>query len=272
MTRLEHNLLPCDNPQLGWFDKSVVAENGGMGAKLQTLIEFQDLELQIVDIRRQLARKDSQIASQARKLETLRAGIHAERDEIRKAQVHFDEIDVDVKSRSGHVTRLREQLNTVRTNKEYAAVLQQINSEKADVARIETRALEMMQGLENRKAALAERQKSETAEVQRLEALKAESEQARQQYSGRLATLQKRRDAAAAQIDKETIVHFERLSERYDGEAMAELLRPNPRRDEFICGGCNMSVQTDRANSLRTRDEIVTCKNCGRILFIRTES
>lgn len=243
-----------------------------MGVKLQALAEFQDLELQIVDIRRQLQRKDKQVQAQEKKLETMRAGIAAERDEIRKSQVQFDETDVDIKSRSGHVTKLREQLNSVRTNKEYAAILQQINSERADMSRVETKALEMMQGLENRKAALLERQKMEQSEVARLEALKIEAEQTKQQYSARLTALLKRRDDASVNLDKDTITHFERLSERYDGEAMAELVRPNPRRDEFICGGCNMGVQADRANSLRTKDEIITCKNCGRILFVRTES
>jgi predicted nucleic acid-binding Zn-ribbon protein len=243
-----------------------------MGVKLQALAEFQDLELQIVDIRRQLERKDKQVQAQLKKLESMRAGIAAERDEIRKSQAQFDETDVDIKGRSGHVTKLREQLNSVRTNKEYAAILQQINSERADMSRVETKALEMMQGLENRKAALLERQKMEQSEVARLEALKVESEQTKQQYSARLAALMKRRDDASGKLDKDTITHFERLSERYDGEAMAELVRPNPRRDEFICGGCNMGVQADRANSLRTKDEIITCKNCGRILFVRTES
>lgn len=242
-----------------------------MGAKLQALVEFQDLELQIVDIRRQLDRREKQVAAQIKKIETMRAGMEAERLELRKHQSQFDELDVDVKGRSSHVARLREQLNSVRTNKEYAALLQQINSEKADVARVETKALELMQGLDNRRAALTDRQKQEQNELARLETLKGEVEQAKQQYGGRLASLQKRRDEAAAQIDKDTITHFTRLSDRYDGEAMAELLRPNPRLDEFICGGCNMGVQMDRANSLRTRDEVVTCKNCGRILYIRQE-
>lgn len=242
-----------------------------MGAKLQALIEFQDLELQIVDIRRQLDRREKQVAAQLKKIESIRAGILAEREELRKSQAQFDELDVDIKGRSTHVAKMREQLNSVRTNKEYAALLQQINSEKADVARIEAKAMEMMQGLDTRKGAIADRQKVEQSEVSRLDQLKAEVEQAKQQYGGRLNMLMKRRDEAAAQIDKDTITQFTRLSDRYEGEALAELLRPNPRLDEFICGGCNMSIQTDRANSLRTRDEIITCKNCGRILHIRKE-
>ena len=41
----------------------------------------------------------------------------------------------------------------------------------------------------------------------------------------------------------------------------------NPKRDEFICGGCNMAVTLETVNSLRTRDEVVQCNICGRILF-----
>lgn len=242
-----------------------------MGAKLQALIAFQDIELQIVDIRRQIGRKDAQVAAQAKKLEQLRASMAAERDELRKVQIQFDEIDLDVKSRSGHVTKLREQLNSVRTNKEYAAIRQQINSENADVSRVEEQALGLMQQIDTRKAALVERQKAEAAEIARLETLKAETDQARKQYSNRLDQLLKRREEAAVGADQESIRMFTRLSERYDGEALAELVKPNPRLDEFVCGGCNMSIQVDRANSLRTRDEIVCCRNCGRILFVKAE-
>lgn len=240
-----------------------------MGAKLQALLEFQDIEFQIVDIRRKLEQKERLVRAQQKKIDGHKAAVEAERAEIRRMQASFDEADLDVKARSSHIAKLREHLNSVKTNKEYATVLQQINSEKADVSRVETRALEIMSAIEARNAALAEKEKAHAAEVARLDLLKQEVAHTTAAFSGRTAELEKRRAAAAARLDKESVALFERLSERFDGEATAELLRPNPRFDEFVCGGCNMNVQTDRANVLRMRDELVTCKNCGRILFIR---
>ena len=242
-----------------------------MGAKLQALFALQDLELQIVDIRRQLERKERQVRAQQRKLDTTRSAIQGERETIQRSQIEFDELDVEIKGRSANIDKLREHLNTVRTNKDYAAVLAKLNNEKADVSRLESRALTMMQSIDARKQELTEHEQGESAEVERLEELKAQLDQAHRSFGGRLEGLRGQRDEAAAGIDAKTVTLFDRLSERYDGEVLAEVEQPNPRRDEFLCSGCHMSLRIEVANMLRSRDDIVTCKSCGRILFMRKE-
>jgi len=243
-----------------------------MGAKLQALAALQDIELQIVDIRRQLQRKERRLNAQRRKLKAAREAIATERSSVRKSQSEFDTLDLDIKGRSANIERLREHLNTVRTNKEYATVLARLNNEKADVSRLETRALQIMQGIEVRKRELAEHEQTESVEAERLEDLQAQLEQAQGSFTGRLERLQKQREEAAEGVEPKTITLFDRLSERYEGEVLAEVERTNPRKDEFICSGCHMSLRVEVANMLKSRDEIVTCKSCGRILFMHGDT
>jgi predicted nucleic acid-binding Zn-ribbon protein len=240
-----------------------------MGAKLQALLALQDIELQIVDIRRQLDLKRRRVRGQARKLKAVQDTIEAERAGVKKSQIEFDELDVDIKGRSANITRLREHLNTVRTNKDYAAILAKLNNEKADVSRLENRALSMLQVIDAHKQELTQHQQAESAEADRLEDLQRQLEQANQSLGGRLEELQSQRAEAAAQIDQKTMTLFDRLSEHYDGEVLAEVEQPNPRRDEFICAGCHMALRIEVANTLKSRDEVVTCKSCGRILFMQ---
>lgn len=240
-----------------------------MGPKLQALLELQDIELQIVDIKRQLARRERAVAAQARKLTELREQLLAERHELRQAQMQVDEVDLELKSRTAHIDKLRERLNSVKTNKEYAAVLGELNNEKADANKLESRALEMMGKVEAQKSVFAERQKSEQHEVDRLRDLEAQLGQAQQSFSDKLGALQQRRDAAAEKVgDHEALLQFDRLSERYDGEALAQIERTHPRRDEFTCGGCFMSLSAEIANAVLSRDEVQTCSSCGRILWM----
>ena len=49
---------------------------------------------------------------------------------------------------------------------------------------------------------------------------------------------------------------------------MAALQRIHPRRDDYVCSGCNITVSLEVVNALHSRDEIQACKSCGRILFI----
>src|SRR5262249_41228510 len=61
---------------------------------------------------------------------------------------------------------------------------------------------------------------------------------------------------------------FDRLAERHEGEALSALSKPDPRREEYVCSACNMELVTDVYNKLHSRDELVFCPSCRRILYI----
>ncbi|MGD8451573.1 MAG: C4-type zinc ribbon domain-containing protein [Phycisphaerae bacterium] len=239
-----------------------------MGATLEALLELQDVELQIVDIRRQLAQKERLVRRQSAKLEAAQAKLAQERSVLQRNQIEIDELDMDLKGRSAQVTRLREHLNSVKTNKEYAAVLAQLNNEKADASRLEARALQMMEGLESQRQAVAECEREEQEGAARLGDLKSQSAQSQRTFSEKLEELQGRRKRCAEALPRETMSLFERLSERYEGEVLARIERTHPRRDEFTCGGCHMTLSAETANAALTRDDVLQCQNCGRILYI----
>lgn len=240
-----------------------------MGATLEGLLKLQDIELQIVDIRRQLARKDALVRRQSARLKEARERLEVQKQTLTRSQMDVDSLDVDRRGRDAQVSRLREQLNSVKTNKEYAAVLQQLNNEKAESTRLETRELQLMEEVDQKRKELSDREQEEQAEAARLADLEAQSEQARRTFSAKLEELQKLRREATEKLDVEVVKQFERISERYDGEVLAEIERAHPRRDEFTCGGCYMTVSAEAANAALTRDDVQTCRNCGRILYMQ---
>lgn len=243
-----------------------------MGVRVQQLLALQDVENQILDIRRQLQRRERAVALQQKKVQAAQAALEGERKETQRAQIEFDTFDLDIKGRSANIEKLREHLNTVRTNKDYHAVLAQLNNERADLSKLEARAMEMMVAIDSRKSAHPKLEAAEKQEQARLEELKAELEQARAAVAGRLAKLETERKLAAKDLEPAVLTLFERLSERYDGETLAEVQQPNPRSDIFICGGCHLTLVADVPNALKVKDDIVTCKSCGRILYLKSHA
>ena len=239
-----------------------------MGAKLTAILELQNIQLQIVDIQSQVARHTRRVAAQQKKLNAAGAQLESERQQVTRDQIKFDELDNEIKARVESVEKLRQHLNSVRTNKEYAAVLAQMNNEKADATKVEGQAMELMQSLETRRAAIAEAAAVEKKLQEKLRELESAAEQARQTFAGRLNDLDGQRVAAAAQIEPNVCELFDRLAERYEGEVLAEVIRTNPRRDEFVCGGCHIALRPDVPNTLKIRDEVITCKTCGRIMYL----
>jgi hypothetical protein len=49
---------------------------------------------------------------------------------------------------------------------------------------------------------------------------------------------------------------------------MAGIDRPDRRKEEYLCTSCNMDLVRDIYNKLKSRDDVVFCPNCQRILFI----
>jgi len=239
-----------------------------MGALLESLRILQDIELQIVDIRRQLTAKQRSAKRQAAKRRVAEETLQAERDELRQAQIQMDDIDVDLKGRNANVSKLRDNLNTVKTNKEYAAVLSQLNNEKADVTRLETRAYQLMEAVEAKKKLVQEHEAAVEQEMRRLTDLEGQLGQSQNSFAGRLEVLEEERSKASSALDHKTLQLFNRLSERYEGEVMARVIQPYARRQEYLCDGCNMALAAERANALMTHDDVITCDNCGRILYI----
>ncbi len=239
-----------------------------MGPTLRALLDLQEIDLQIVEIRAQLRRRERLIATQEKKLETCRAELKSHEEQIRRAQAEFHAADVEVKARSGHIDKLREQLNSVRTNKEYAALLAQLNNEKADLSKFESRTLEMMQGVDSGQQTLASRRDQVAAEERRLHELQGDLATAQQTVSGRLGKLEAQRSAALAAVPPEVLQRLHKLSERHEGQILAEVICENARRGEFSCGGCHMSLAAEVANALRVRDDVLCCPNCGRILYV----
>jgi DNA-directed RNA polymerase subunit RPC12/RpoP len=46
------------------------------------------------------------------------------------------------------------------------------------------------------------------------------------------------------------------------------LAKPDRRREEYLCTACNMDLVTDVYNKLHSRDDLVFCPSCRRILYI----
>ena len=88
--------------------------------------------------------------------------------------------------------------------------------------------------------------------------------------SAQIKDLEAQREEASEEVPPEALRTFERARDKHDGEAMAMVEQPHPRRAEYICSGCNMSITLETINSLQSRDDVQVCHVCSRILYLDT--
>jgi uncharacterized protein len=187
----------------------------------------------------------------------------------RAAQASAQGLERETTAIEQKITRLREQMNTVRNNKEYSALLVEVNTLKIDKGKIEEQALERMEQVDRLKAemqAIAARvaDQSKLTTVAADEVAAAESE-----LGAELAELQTKRDAAAELLPPDLRGLYERAAAIHEEEAMAEVVEENRRHMEFSCGGCYMAIPVELLNTLLSHsDKPVLCPSCGRILYL----
>ena len=170
------------------------------------------------------------------------------------------------------ITRLREQMNTVTNNKEYSALLIEVNTMKLEKGKVEDQALEQMSQVETVAAELKELDEKLAEQNKLVGIAKAEVEAAGAEIAGQLAEVTQKRNAAEQQVPEEALNLFNRLADMHEGEALAPVIEESRRHMEYSCGGCYMSIPVERVNALSTRtDQAVCCPNCGRILFLDPE-
>jgi len=241
-----------------------------MGGLIDALQRLQEIELRINHLRRQEEKEARQVHSaerQIRRIERERAELQAE---CARHQKELDRLDGDIKSREAAILKHREELLRVRTNKDYSAILTAINTEKADSTKIERLAMEKLAELERVQAELKDRTEESRAMQKRRDAAKEALEAHREKTAGQWAELQEQREAATNALPPTALHTFTRVAERHNGEALAEITRLHPKREEYACGGCNMQIPLDSVNAVRLQNELRLCTSCGRILCLPT--
>jgi len=205
---------------------------------------------------------------QDRRVAELSEKLKLAQTQLKEQQAKAGQHDLDLKSRDAHIERLRTQQQTAKNNKEYQAFLVEINTAKVDRNKIEDEAMKVLEAVERQQNEVGTMQAQLDGERKKLETLQSESGETVKRLTSEVDSLRPAREQAAAAVPPKGRDAFDRLAERYEGEAMSAIGKPDRRREEYICGACNMSLVADVYNKLHSRDDLVFCPSCRRILYI----
>ena len=242
-----------------------------MGSILEALHRLQSIESQLAALRQRREAKARQIEIQKRNVDRAERNRQEDHRKYLEQQTRLDMLTLDVTARQAAIDKHRQALSRAKTNREYAAILTAMNTEKADTAKIENEILRLMETTQ----ALKDEETGIQAEQARFQAQVAEAEETLRRLDEQSKKERERltldRDACADTIPPLALASFNRVAEHHDGEALAAVDKLSPKGEEYICSGCNMKVTLEVINTLRSRDEVQTCNVCGRLLFLRTD-
>ncbi len=238
-----------------------------MGPILNGLIKLQSVQNRLGAAKAKLTRCRRNVIIQENHIRSLQNTVEAKKEELQLTKIQSDRLELELKTADEIIVKLRATLNTSKTNKEYAAVLTQLNTTKADNSKTESQVLELMKDIEADENEIKAIQSQIEAEKEKLEQIRKESETTGSKYQAEIDEIQAQWNEVAKEIPSEPLEIFKRVAETYDGEAIAVIEQQN-QGGGCTCGGCFMSITIETINLLMTKDDIIRCPNCTRILVL----
>ncbi|MFQ5494781.1 MAG: zinc ribbon domain-containing protein [Phycisphaerae bacterium] len=235
---------------------------------LEALQRLQDIELKLAEIRRARDVRLRRLEKRKRRVREVEQELRDGQIALRNRQLKIDRLQLDLATREQSIEKHRRALNGAKTNKEYAAILMALNTEKADSAKIEAEALQLMEELQTLKDEAASLEAEKQGMLEDVTKAGQLLDDYDDQFKAEQKGLQARRDKCAEDLEPTTLATFARVAEHHDGEAMAPVAKIHPKREEYVCSGCNMTVTLEVINILRVHSKIQMCKVCGRILYL----
>lgn len=200
------------------------------------------------------------------------------RGEIEATETAIEEAGRERRAAEGEVGEAREklkryqqQINQVSTQREYGALLQEIDTVKRQIAEGEERGLTALdradtlgRQVEEERAAFADLDQRYGAELAKWESEKPG-------VAAHVAELEAEAAAIRAALPKNVLGRFERLAARYGGGALAPIRkvdRGGRGQTMWSCGACNYRVRPQAVVTVRNEGALEPCDSCQRLLYL----
>jgi hypothetical protein len=230
-------------------------------AQLGSLIKLQELDTQTYKLRLEKSLKPQEIKILEDSFEAKKAHLAQLEKSLLDLAKQKKDRELELGSKEEATVKLQGQLYSLKTNKEYQTMLQQIQDSKADVSVIEDKILALLVETDKVKAQVEEEKSRVKEEEKVFLSEKAVVELRVKEIEERLSQLDAQRKQALVDIEPKILSQYERILASRDGLAIVTVKGSS-------CGGCNMFVPPQVINLIKMYERIITCETCNRMLYI----
>ena len=230
--------------------------------EIRKLIELQGIDSHVYKLQE---KKDEILPVEIEKLKNDFTEISTQfataEEKLKNLQLKKKDREIELGTKEIELTKLQTQLYQLKNNKEYQAMVKNIESHKADIAVVEENILQVMEELETTK---------KECELQK-EALNQKEKIFKEKESGltgaikdaetEIKNLAAKRSAHTAKIDAKIISRYEYLLKSCRGLALVPV-------NGNTCGACHMHLNHQTINEIKMLEHLVSCNNCVRILYL----
>jgi len=233
-----------------------------MDEHLSLLIQLQEIDTEI----RSLNIRKKQLPVKLAALEDKRTANKKNLDGVKETllivQKDRRDREQDLESGIQKTERLKGRASEIKTNKEYQALLKEIEVAEQEKKAIEDEILFLMEKIDTTVAAITAAENNVREEENKILCDRQALETAMIKVDETLKVAEQKKQDIASGIESSVFAKYQRLLETKAGSAIVEV------RGES-CSGCFMSIPPQVFVNVKKNENIITCPQCGRILYYK---
>jgi uncharacterized protein len=227
---------------------------------IEKLLILQDRDRRILRTKDQLARIEPERQTLQARTAAAQAGLEAAKTKLKQIEADRKKLELEADSKKQQIERYALQQFQTKKNEEYRALAHEIDTCKGHITELEDQQLILMEQAESlqREAAAARREADEARKLaeDHLKELAAREQSLRAE----LTELGGNREQLTDAIEDRALRHYERLLRNKGDNVVVGI-------QHGVCGGCHMKFPVQLMVSCQAAKDLVTCPNCGRILY-----
>jgi len=228
--------------------------------QLELLWELQKIDLSLKKIKeerewfpREIKKLDERQNIEKEKIQKEREKIEALEKERRQKERHLGAEQEKIKRAEGRMF-------DVKTNKEYQALLSEIETIKEATSREEEEILQILEEIDELKKDLLKREKEVMSTIEKIEKEKKKIQEKMDQDDGLWKEQREQREALSKQVESGLFKLYNTLKEKRQGIGVVNVKNET-------CQGCFVNIPPQMFIEVQKNNALIRCPNCNRILY-----
>lgn len=231
-----------------------------MKEKIQQLIQLQALDKKIREIVEKREQCPIKIQTLESELDALEISFQDMENRLKAIQKEHREYEQEIQDIERGIEKSHGKLESIKSNKEYKAVLKEIEDLRRKQSALEDTVLRGMEDIENLEIQRHSIEKEKKALEDKLEQDRALTNQEMEDLGLELHRLEKDREKFSQGVDQDLLKKYAFLTERKNGLAVSPVVGG-------VCLTCHMGIPPQKYNELIRGNALITCPNCNRIIY-----
>ncbi|MBN1363722.1 MAG: hypothetical protein JW976_02860 [Syntrophaceae bacterium] len=233
-----------------------------MKDKLLLLIKIQECDSLLV----KLAAKKKILPEN---IEKLNKEFQLIKEKTEKNKIKYEELksrhvenENKIKKINEGIVKTKERILEVKNNKEYQAMLMEIETAESARGEVETEIISILEELD-KLVVLVKKEEEDLRQSQiKYEQEKKTLEDDLNAVDTDTADLEQKRIDLQKNVPGELLSKYEKIKKRNNGIGVTSVWKS-------VCNGCHMNIPPQLYNEIRRSDELFSCPNCNRIIYFQ---